>query len=222
MKTTEKQKQRIKEYDSRPENKLKKKKYMKLYLPAYELKNKERISKRKKEYYIKHKEYIDNRNKEYNKRNKDKINKYLQTYNKINRDKLLNYRREWENNNRTKRREQHNQRDKIRRKEDLNYIIKRRVRLRIWQYFKGLRKQSSDELGINYKEIINRLIKILPKDFYEKNYVIDHIKPLCSFDLTKPEEVRKAFAPENHQWLTREDNGFKIKEDLKNRNLYKF
>jgi hypothetical protein len=30
---------------------------------------------------------------------------------------------------------------------------------------------------------------------------IDHIRPLASFDLTDPEQVRLAFAPENHQWL---------------------
>lgn len=33
-------------------------------------------------------------------------------------------------------------------------------------------------------------------------YHIDHIRPLCSFDLTDAEQVRLAFAPENHRWLS--------------------
>ena len=44
---------------------------------------------------------------------------------------------------------------------------------------------------------------------------IDHIKPLCSFDLTNLEEVKKAFAPENHRWLLAKDNLAKSSEDRK-------
>jgi hypothetical protein len=43
-----------------------------------------------------------------------------------------------------------------------------------------------------------------PKD--RENYHIDHIKPLCSFDFNDPEQIKEAFAPENHQWLTIEEN----------------
>jgi hypothetical protein len=35
---------------------------------------------------------------------------------------------------------------------------------------------------------------------------IDHIRPLVSFDLTDPDQVRQAFAPENHQWLPAKEN----------------
>ena len=61
----------------------------------------------------------------------------------------------------------------------------------------------SNKYGINYKEIIEHL-KPFPKDI--SGYHIDHIKPLCSFDLTDPEQIKEAFAPENHQWLLAEDN----------------
>jgi hypothetical protein len=49
---------RVREYDSKPENKLKKKIYMAKYRIGYENKNKEMISKRKKEYYKKNKDKI--------------------------------------------------------------------------------------------------------------------------------------------------------------------
>jgi len=52
---------------------------------------------------------------------------------------------------------------------------------------------------------------------YEKNYVIDHIRPLCSFDLTDPEQVKIAFSPENHRWLLAEENARKVSSDLKQR-----
>jgi hypothetical protein len=39
--------------------------------------------------------------------------------------------------------------------------------------------------------------------------------PLCSFDLTNPEEVKKAMAPNNFRWLLAKDNLAKISEDRK-------
>ena len=62
---------------------------------------------------------------------------------------------------------------------------------------------TSKKYGINYKAIIKHL-KPFPKDI--SKYHIDHIKPLCSFDFNNPEDIKLAFAPENHQWLLVEDN----------------
>ena len=62
---------------------------------------------------------------------------------------------------------------------------------------------SSKKYGINYKAIIEHL-KPFPEDLL--NYHIDHIKPICAFNLNNLEEVRQAFSPENHQWLTAEEN----------------
>jgi hypothetical protein len=37
-------------------------------------------------------------------------------------------------------------------------------------------------------------------------YHIDHIRPVCSFDLTDPQQIKAAFLPENHQWLPALEN----------------
>lgn len=74
--------------------------------------------------------------------------------------------------------------------------------------------KTSDEYGINYNEIINHLGEC-PGN--RKEYHIDHIKPISMFDFTKIEEIQKAFAPDNHQWLLAKENlkkGNKYNEEL--------
>jgi hypothetical protein len=107
-------------------------------------------------------------------------------------------------------------RHKIRKEIDPQYIIKRRLRgrvLRAIQYYSKTGKiKSSKDYGVYYNDIIEHL-KPFPKNL--KDYHIDHIRPLCSFNLTNQEEVRLAFAPENHQWLTKGENLSKISQDRK-------
>ena len=69
---------------------------------------------------------------------------------------------------------------------------------------------SCKKYGIDIAAIIKHL-KPFPEDL--SKYHIDHIKPLCSFDMNDPEEVKKAFAAKNHRWLTKEENLKKIKKD---------
>jgi len=211
MKTTLKQRKYMKEYSQRPEIKIKRKEYMKKYLIEYDKKNRKKISEKKRIYYIKNKEKIDNRNKEWMKKNKDKFMKYRKIYDRINKDKLLEYGRKWydsldKKEYRRKKRIWEN--DK--RKNDLNYLIKKRLRFRIWRAFKDYvekgKVMSSKEYGIDYSKIIKKLINEIPIDFAEKNYEIDHKKPLFTFDLTNPEEIIKAFSPGNHQWLSEKEH----------------
>ncbi len=62
---------------------------------------------------------------------------------------------------------------------------------------------NSRRYGLNWKEIIDSL-KPFPEDMGK--FEIDHIIPLHTFNLTNPEEVKKAFAPANLRWLTIEEN----------------
>jgi hypothetical protein len=70
----------------------------------------------------------------------------------------------------------------------------------------------SSKYGIDYAKIADHLGPI-PDD--KHMWVIDHIRPCCSFDLTDINQVRLAFSPTNLRWLTREENLAKISEDIK-------
>ncbi len=78
---------------------------------------------------------------------------------------------------------------KKRYKKDIKFKILLLLRGRVSQAFKRYAKQgkvkSSRQYGINYEKIIEHL-KPFPKN--TSKYHIDHIKPLCSFDLTNPKE----------------------------------
>ena len=173
---------------------------------------------------LKNKEKIDNRNKKYMNEHKKEFLEYRKIYDAINKDKLLTYGRAWyhsqdkENYNKKKR-----EWDKNKKYTDLNYALKKRLRLRVLQAFNKFsttgKIRTSNDYNINYKSILEHLIKTLPADFHDKDYVIDHILPCCSFDLTNSEEVIKCFAPDNHQWLTREENAKKVSSDLKQRRI---
>ncbi len=62
---------------------------------------------------------------------------------------------------------------------------------------------SSKKYGIDYQAIINHL-KPFPKNI--ENYHVDHIIPLSRFNFNNPEHIKRAFSPDNHQWLTIQQN----------------
>ncbi|MEK6841546.1 MAG: HNH endonuclease signature motif containing protein [Nanoarchaeota archaeon] len=100
-----------------------------------------------------------------------------------------------------------NEKDRLRRKNDMKYAITERLRRSFYhaltKYSKTGKIASSKKYGIEWKEVIESL-KPFPEDI--KNFEIDHIIPLHTFDLTNHEEVKQAFSPLNLQWLTREEN----------------
>ncbi len=111
------------------------------------------------------------------------------------------------------------ERMKARRKEDRNFLITMRLRNSFHNCFqrhiKGVIKQESIKYGIIWTEIIKSL-EPFPEDL--SNYHIDHIKPLCSFTFVKGDgtldliEIKKAWSPENLQWLTAKENMSKGKK----------
>jgi len=186
-------------------------------------KNKEERSRYKKTYYEKNKEHIKTKVKEYRNKNIDKIRSAQRKYWNHNkhwlgpanaiRSKIRYYNRSAEE--REKYRADKRKYENNKRKTDLSWVLKKRLRLRVWQAFNGIRKKHSDEMGIDYASIIKHLKETLPSDHEDHNsskYEIDHIIPLASFNLKDPEQIKKAFAPENHQWLTASDNA--AKKDL--------
>ena len=114
-------------------------------------------------------------------------------------------------------RERINKKDRDRRKIDKEYVIEYRLRRSLNhalnKYSKTGKIMSSRKYGIIWKDVIKRL-EPFPKNL--KNFEIDHITPLRTFDLTNPKEVKKAFSPQNLQWLTMEENRKKSGKILKN------
>lgn len=113
-----------------------------------------------------------------------------------------------------------NEKDRMRRKIDKKYAITDRLRRSLnhafTKYTKTGKIMSSKKYGIDWDKVIESL-KPFPKDI--KDYEIDHIKPLHSFNLEDNIEIKKAFDPSNLQWLTIEENRSKndkiILKDIK-------
>lgn len=97
--------------------------------------------------------------------------------------------------------------EKLRRQTDKEYAIADRLRRSLNhamnRYSKIGKIMSSKKYGINWKKLIESL-EPFPKNINE--FEIDHIKPLKLFNLTKSNQVKKAFSPKNLQWLTIEEN----------------
>lgn len=132
--------------------------------------------------------------KEYYKKNKPRFSLNAKQYNKNNRDKINKRYRKYNN-------QKYN--------EDKNYNIKKRLRgslrKKFNRYVETGKTKPAKYYEVDYEAIIN-FLKPLPKN--QKDYQIHHIKELSSFSFTNKdgspnlEEIKKAFAPENHQLLT--------------------
>jgi len=168
-----------KEYSKRPEVIKKKKEYMKMYWQRPSVK-----------------EHVRNQKKEYRNRPevKNKLKKYKKNYakNYWNREEVKSYQKRYKKNLL---------------ENNKSLLIGKRVRcfvLWIINYHKKTgRIINSKKYPLDIKGIISHLG--LPPD-NEYVWHIDHIKPLCDFDLEDSNQFREAFAPENHQWLTAEEN----------------
>lgn len=155
----------------------------------------------------------------YNKKWKKEHPNYEKEYYSKNRLKQIQKVRKYQKNHSKKVNETRIKRHHKRWTQEPEYKIRVLLRTALGKALKNYTQigkiMSSRKYGINYRAIIKHL-KPFPEDI--SNYHIDHIKPLCSFDLTNPEEVKKAFAPENHRWLLAKDNLKKSAQDklLKN------
>jgi len=169
----------------------------------YKLKNKDKRREANQIYYKNNKKIIldQQRNKRllnpeifkakrrnYRSQNLIRIRSYERNYRELNRDKL----NEW-----------HRKYRKTKRKSNPYYALELKIRKRIWHALKGKKMKDIEEYGVSPRKIAAYIRSIANEDQINNpyKYHIDHIKPLCSFNLNDPEEIKKAFAPENHQWL---------------------
>jgi len=203
----EKNKERLiisfKEWKKR--NKTKLSKYFKIYNKKYYLINKEKLKKNTRDYSLK---------------NKDKRKKYMKDYSKKNMKRIKRNRKKWMKRNINKYRKFQREWQKNKRKNNKDYNLLCRLRMSLYKALRNYHKRGkilkSNFYGIDYKKIIEYL-KPFPEDL--SKYDVDHIKPLNSFDLNKPTEIKKAFSPNNLQWLLSGENRRKGKKIVIQQNL---
>ena len=140
-----------------------------------------------KDYYFNNSIKLIQKQKVYNLKNHDRIKHYKNE----NREKINDYNKKY---------------NKQRRRTDVNFRLILMTRSRIQLALNGKSKSSStrDILGMDinlYKKWIE--FKMTPEMNWE-NIEIDHVKPICMFDVTKDEELKEAFNWRNTQPLLKQ------------------
>jgi len=147
------------------------------------------MKKSHRQYYIKNKDKIDKQHRDYYKNNKE-ISKLRSIKNAKNRRKV-----------------------------DIDFKLRNYLRTRIWNALKMNIKSNSTTklLGCSIEFLKYYLTKQFKPGMSWSNYGkwhIDHIRPCCTFDLSKPEEQRKCFHYTNLQPLWAFDNLSKSKKEI--------
>ncbi len=167
------------------------------------------INQKRKEYHHKNKERINARTREYGSRPEIKVRtkerkKEYESRPEVKERTRIRKKKYWQVQ---EVKDKKNVERKLRYYDDKEYNIKHRskslLRSAFKQYSKTGKIKASCKYGIDYKAIIKHL-KPFPEDI--ENYHIDHIIPLSRFDFNNHEQIKKAFAPTNHQWLTIKEN----------------
>lgn len=155
---------------------------------AYRLRHPERHKKVKKKYRANNKEKVLEQRRNWYAANKEKMAEY--------RQKMSDYHREYW---------------KKRRKVDSMFRIKNNMRNKLNSLCKGNRSSLLKLLGCTYEEfkrhMESKFIRGMSWENYGKyGWHVDHIKPLSAFDLSKGDELKKAWHYTNLQPLWAEDN----------------
>lgn len=154
--------------------------------------------------------------KQYYQGNREKYNEHHKRHYQGNREKRLAYQKLYFQDNRAK----IGARDNRRRKSDPQFRLGNLLRSRLHTALRAqtATKQSKtlDLIGCTIPELIAHLEQTAQRnyniefDFRQhyngKQWHIDHVKPLSSFDLTDPEQQAQAMHYANLQILTAEDN----------------
>ena len=169
--------------------------------------NENEINEKNKAYhkvYAKlHPEMCKKSQKIYREKNKDKI----KAYRKKTQKSTIEYNKKWIAN---------------RRKRNINFYIIEKLRSHLYRgmkyFFLNKKQKSIEYLGCNIEELLTYWefkYKIkLTLDMLGRGtgkWTIDHIKPICSFNLTKEEEIKECFHYTNLQPMLFEENCIKNK-----------
>ena len=118
------------------------------------------------------------------------------------RNQCINCTKQYHYNNREKR----NQRERKRRVNDVNYRLINNTRRRIHRALKRKSKSSStiDILGTDIKTYKRWIEFQMTSEMNWSNIEIDHVKPICLFNVSDDEELKLAFNWKNTQPLLRQ------------------
>lgn len=193
----------------------------------YNLEYKSEISANKRNYYLLNKYKISNYKKEFVKKNKNKIREYLVKYrqeNKIelskkkhekylkNKDTICRKAKDYYQKNKQLCNKRKLERNNLRRKTDVGFRIKSNLRGRISRLLGQNKSKSSIKLIGCSIEFLKKYLEgqftegMIWSKYGKGGWVVDHIKPCASFDLSKPSEQRKCFHYTNLQPLWEVDN----------------
>lgn len=199
-------------------------KKIKKYRKIYYQNNSEKIKKRSNQQRKENKGNYDpeKRHNEYI-RYKKKIKKTSRKYYKCNKNKILNNNKIYRLNNRSKLNKWRRKYVKEKRKNDVNFKLKDNLRKRIKQMLNLTNNKKTfrtfELVGCSIEKLREHLESLFKDNMTWLNYgsgskndprieywVIDHIKPCASFDLSDPEEQKKCFHYTNLQPLWNNDN----------------
>lgn len=160
-------------------------------------------------------------------RNKDHISEIKKKWQIDNKDKISKYQKEWRETSVAWKEYQPRKRELAAKYEKSNPGLKlcKRVRHRLWDAIKGNSPISIwDTIGCSTEELREHIEKLFQPNMTWDNYgelwVIDHIEPLCSFDLSDEEQIKKANNFMNLRPLLKSENAAKSSEDKKKRKDY--
>ena len=144
----------------------------------------------------------------YDHNNRNKIHTRMNDYYLQNRDRIINRNKHYRQENHNRIMAQREIYINNRYKTDVNYRLIRKTRSRIYKSLKGMIKQSSsiNLLGIDINLYRKWLEFQFTPDMNWGNIEIDHVKPICMFDVSKAEELKEAFNWKNTQPLLKHDH----------------
>lgn len=189
LEVKEKRKIYFQEYDQRPKRK------------AYKEEYNQRPEVKKRRNKINGKVEFVSKRKEYNQRLEVKARK--RKY--ISKPEVKAKRKEYLNKPEVK--NKINERDRKRRRIDGNFRLQNSLRSHFWKSLK-LYSETGKIMPIKKYDVdVKAIVKYLGLKPNDGNiYEVDHIVPLCKFNHNDSKQIKKAWAPENHVWLTKEAN----------------
>jgi hypothetical protein len=188
--------------------------YFKKKVLEYHHKNKQKISEYRKKFRQENLTYIKARAAKNYKKNSEIIKTKRKEYYYANADKVKALNNDYLRRNKAHLRAKQRENHARKRQEDIHYAIMKKLRTRVHGAIKkkGVRCYRTMEVtGCTMAELIRHLESQFNNGMNWTNHGlkgwhIDHIIPLCKFDLTDPEQQKKAFHYTNLQPLWWIDN----------------